>query len=86
MVVQLARVAESHLGIGHSIGRDVAYVVRLVACVLSKLEQLVGQHGAEGRVHAHLDGVVTTKALEACREQGDVDISCQAVIACAEAF
>ena len=86
MVVQLARVSKSHLGIGHSVGRDVAYVVGLVARVLSKLEQLIGKHHAKGRAHAHLEGVVTTEPLETCRQQGNVDIACEAVIACAEAL
>ena len=85
VLVDLVRVAEGELGIGHGVHRHVTDVVGLVARVLCKLEQLVGQHGAHGGAYAQLYGVISLEALEARREQRQVHVARQTVVALAEA-
>ena len=75
---------QSQFAIRHGVCSDVADVIRVVACVLGKLKELVRQGDAERGLGVDFDGVVSSEALEASRQQGYVHVTRDAVVACTE--
>lgn len=80
-VVDLARMAQSELHKRLGMGVDVADVIALVARVLGKSKELVGQRQTYVGAGIERDGVVAAPGLEARREQRNVHVGIDAIVA-----
>ena len=85
LLVYLPGVSERYLGIRLRVRVYVAYVIRLVAYVLGKLEQTVRQRQSHSALGVYLEGVISAESLESCRQYGQPDVARYAVVSFAEA-
>ena len=86
LLVDVARVAEGYFNIRLATRAEIVEGVALVAHVLGKGQQVVGQRHVDGGLAVHLEGVIATHAFEAERDDGHGNVGLNAVHTRAEAF